>query len=33
VVRRPPGAAFDEALDRLVDTLMMLVGAGPRLVS
>jgi AcrR family transcriptional regulator len=27
------GAAFDEALDRLVDTLMMLVGAGPRLVS
>jgi hypothetical protein len=27
------GAAFDQALDRLVDTVLMLVGVGPKLVS
>ena len=27
------GTAFDQALDRLVDTVLMLVGVGPKLVS
>ena len=27
------GAAFEQALDQLVDTVLMLVGVGPKLVS